>query len=217
MTGSNDRVLSATDRLIAGLDRGLRTLFAGQTRSGRANPADGLAEAELSDAERRHAAGLMRINHAGEVAAQALYQSQALTARNPATTERMQAAADEEIDHLAWCAARLEELDDRPSRLSPCWYAGAFTIGTIAGTFGDRWNLGFVAETESQVVHHLEDHLGRLPRHDERSRAILTRMRSEENEHRENALREGGGELPAPIKGLMWAASRVMTTVAYRV
>lgn len=211
------RVLSAADRFITGLDRGLRTVFGARTRSARPSPAGTIKEADLTDDERRHAAGLMRINHAGEVAAQALYQSQALTARNPATTDRMQTAADEEIDHLAWCGARLEELDDRPSHLTPFWYAGAFTIGTLAGTFGDRWNLGFVAETESQVVHHLEDHMGRLPEQDRRSRVILSQMREEENEHRHNALEEGGSELPRPVKGLMWAASRVMTTLAYRI
>ncbi|MEA5446558.1 2-polyprenyl-3-methyl-6-methoxy-1,4-benzoquinone monooxygenase [Gammaproteobacteria bacterium AB-CW1] len=205
------------DRLLAGFDRGLRTMFAGQTRSARPSPAESIPDADMEDEERRHVAGLMRINHAGEVAAQALYQSQALTARNPAVTDRMQEAADEEIDHLAWCAARLEELGEGPSRLTPLWYAGAFSIGTVAGTFGDRWNLGFVAETESQVVHHLEDHMGRLPPQDKRSRAILSQMQKEENEHRENALEEGGSELPAPVRGLMWAASRVMTTLAYRV
>ncbi|MCP1727541.1 ubiquinone biosynthesis monooxygenase Coq7 [Natronospira proteinivora] len=211
------RQLTPLDQWISGMDRGLRTLFSGQTRSARPSPADDHPDNDLSDEEQRHVAGLMRVNHAGEVAAQALYQSQALTARNPAVTERMQEAADEEIDHLAWCAARLEELGDGPSHLTPFWYAGAFTIGTVAGTFGDRWNLGFVAETEAQVCHHLEDHLGRLPAHDQRSRAVLTQMQQEEEEHRQNALEEGGSELPAPVKGMMWAVSRVMTTLAYRI
>jgi len=212
----NQRQFSPLDRLVAGLDRGLRTMFSGQTRSARPSPAEGLPEADLSDEEKRHVAGLMRINHAGEVAAQALYQSQALTARKPETSERMQAAADEEIDHLAWCASRLEELDDHSSYLTPLWYAGAFSVGSIAGAFGDRWNLGFVAETESQVVRHLEDHMGRLPQQDQRSRAVLSQMQAEEEEHRQHALEEGGSQLPAPVKGMMWAASRVMTTLAYR-
>ncbi|WP_445353982.1 2-polyprenyl-3-methyl-6-methoxy-1,4-benzoquinone monooxygenase [Natronospira bacteriovora] len=204
------------DQLLSGLDRGLRTMFAGQTRSARPSPGNAHPDAELSESERRHVAGLMRINHAGEVAAQALYQSQALTARDRQVAERMQAAADEEVDHLAWCGARLEELGEGPSKLTPVWYTGAFTIGTVAGAFGDRWNLGFVAETERQVCHHLEDHMGRLPAQDKRSRAILQQMHTEEDEHRENALNEGGSELPAPVRGMMWAASRVMTTLAYR-
>jgi len=213
----SDRRLSSVDRLFAGLDRGLRTMFSGQTLSARPSPAADHPDVELDEGERRNVAGLMRINHAGEVAAQALYQSQALTARNPAITDRMQAAADEEIDHLAWCASRLEELGESPSQLTPLWYMGAFSIGTIAGTLGDRWNLGFVAETEAQVCHHLEGHLDKLPTKDKRSRAILAQMHEEENEHRENAMEEGGSPLPEPVKGLMWAASRVMTTLAYRV
>jgi 3-demethoxyubiquinol 3-hydroxylase len=211
-----ERRYSPLDQLLTGLDHGLRSMFANQTRSARPSPGSTQPESELNDSERRHVAGLMRINHAGEVAAQALYQSQALTARDRAVAERMQEAADEEIDHLAWCGARLEELGEAPSRLTPLWYAGAFSIGTVAGTFGDRWNLGFVAETEKQVCQHLEDHIGKLPPQDKRSRAILTQMHREEAEHRENAIKEGGSTLPRPVQGLMWAASRVMTSIAYR-
>lgn len=211
-----ERHYSPLDQLLIGLDHGLRSMFANQTRSARPSPGSTQPESELNDSERRHVAGLMRINHAGEVAAQALYQSQALTARDRAVAERMQEAADEEIDHLAWCGARLEELGEGPSRLTPFWYAGAFSIGTLAGAFGDRWNLGFVAETENQVCRHLQDHIGKLPAQDKRSRAILTQMHQEEAEHQENAIREGGSDLPGPVKGVMWAASRVMTSIAYR-
>jgi ubiquinone biosynthesis monooxygenase Coq7 len=211
------RSFSPLDHFLDSLDRGLRASLAHRTGSARPSPAEGIEEAELDARERRHVAGLMRINHAGEVAAQALYQSQALTARDPAVAARMQHAADEEIDHLAWCGARLEELGESPSRLTPLWYGGAFAIGTAAGLLGDRWNLGFVAETERQVCRHLEDHMQQLPPQDARSRAVVQQMHKEESEHGSAALAAGGAELPAPVQRLMWMASRVMTTVAYRV
>ncbi len=216
----SDRHLSPIDRLIAGLDEGLRTVCANRTRSARPSPADSLSDEGpdegLSEDEREHAAGLMRINHAGEVAAQALYQSQALTARDRDVAERLQHAADEEVDHLAWCGARLEELGSGPSKLTPLWYGGAFAIGTLAGVAGDRWNLGFVAETERQVCAHLEDHLQRLPESDARSRAVVRQMHTEEAEHGEAATAAGGSELPRPVRDIMWATSRVMAGLAYR-
>ncbi len=161
-------------------------------------------------------AGLMRVNHAGEIAAQGLYQGQAATARLDQVRESMEQAAEEENDHLAWCEERLSELGSRPSILNPLWYAGAFTIGATAGLIGDRWSLGFVAETERQVVRHLEDHLGRLPEGDERSKAILEQMRTDEKCHGKVAEEAGGAALPAPFRGLMGIVSRVMTRGAYR-
>lgn len=207
---------SPLDRLIRSLDEGLRTLCADPTPTARPTPEPEGDSRELDDQERRHAAGLMRINHAGEIAAQALYQAQALTARDTEVAKRMQHSADEEIDHLAWCQIRLEELGSGPSRLAPLWYAGAFGVGTLAGLAGDRWSLGFVGETERQVCQHLEDHMQHLPEGDERSRAILRQMHVEEQEHGDAAMDAGGSELPEAIRTLMWASSRVMTTLAYR-
>jgi ubiquinone biosynthesis monooxygenase Coq7 len=206
------------DTLIREFDVALRAI-AGATRAGRANPADRLApEAEeMSAEERRHVSGLMRINHVGEVCAQALYQAQKLTARTPAVRAQMDAAAREEEDHLAWCADRLRELGSRPSLLNPVWYAGAFAIGVLAGRAGDRVSLGFVAETERQVEHHLTGHLDCLPATDGRSRAILEQMRDDEVRHGDAARAAGGVPLPGPVRALMRAASRVMTTAAYRI
>lgn len=203
------------DQLVVTLDQALHTLAGPYATTGRPNPADAWPEAELSPAERRHAAGLMRVDHAGEVCAQALYQGQALTARLDEVRGRMEQAAAEENDHLAWCAERLEELGSRTSLLNPFWYAGAFAIGAAAGLAGDRWSLGFVAETERQVVAHLEGHLRRLPPRDRRSRAILEQMKMDEGRHATGALEAGGTELPRPVRLLMRLASRVMTTVAY--
>lgn len=206
------------DKLIREFDVALRAI-AGVTRAARPNPAEGLdPQAEpLGDADRRHVAGLMRVNHVGEVCAQALYQAQKLTARTPQVQAQMDAAAREEEDHLGWCAERLQELGSRPSLLNPLWYAGAFAIGWLAGRAGDRVSLGFVSETERQVEHHLTGHLDRLPAGDHRSRAILEQMRDDEARHGAAARDAGGIELPAPIRAAMRAASRVMTTTAYNI
>ncbi|UCF25409.1 MAG: 2-polyprenyl-3-methyl-6-methoxy-1,4-benzoquinone monooxygenase [Ralstonia sp.] len=209
------------DRFIPEFDRALRAV-AGVTRASRPNPAAAIVTgaedtAKLSEPERRHAAGLMRVNHVGEVCAQALYQGQALFAREPAIRAQLDEAAREEEDHLAWCAQRLQELNDRPSLLNPLWYAGAFAIGALAGRLGDKISLGFVAETERQVEHHLDGHLDRLPEQDARSRAIVAQMRDDEVRHGANARAAGGVELPEPIRRAMRAASRVMTTTASRI
>ena len=157
----------------------------------------------------------MRVNHAGEVAAQALYQGHAAVARDDHLGEQMLRAANEEFDHLAWCEQRIEELGESPSRLSPLWYAGAFAIGAASGILGDKWSLGFIAETERQVCEHLEGHLDGLPEQDERSRAIVEKMRAEEEEHGENAVLAGAAELPSPVKKLMRLTAKVMTRTAY--
>ncbi|QUP52769.1 2-polyprenyl-3-methyl-6-methoxy-1,4-benzoquinone monooxygenase [Ralstonia syzygii] len=209
------------DRFIPEFDRALRAV-AGITRASRPNPADAIVAhaddgGKLSDVERRHAAGLMRVNHVGEVCAQALYQGQALFARAPAIRAQLDEAAREEEDHLAWCAQRLQELNDRPSLLNPLWYAGAFAIGALAGRLGDKISLGFVAETERQVEHHLDGHLDRLPEQDARSRAIVAQMRDDEVRHGDNARAAGGIDLPTPVREAMRIASRIMTTTAYRI
>ncbi|CAH0443489.1 2-polyprenyl-3-methyl-6-methoxy-1,4-benzoquinone monooxygenase [Ralstonia syzygii] len=209
------------DRFIPEFDRALRAV-AGITRASRPNPADAIVAhaddgGKLSDVERRHAAGLMRVNHVGEVCAQALYQGQALFARAPAIRAQLDEAACEEEDHLAWCAQRLQELNDRPSLLNPLWYAGAFAIGALAGRLGDKISLGFVAETERQVEHHLDGHLDRLPEQDARSRAIVAQMRDDEVRHGDNARAAGGIDLPTPVREAMRIASRIMTTTAYRI
>lgn len=169
----------------------------------------------MSPEQRRMSIGLMRVNHAGEVSAQALYHGQSLTARQTEVRGSLEQAAAEENDHLAWCKERLDELGGRPSVLSPVWYAGSFAMGAVAGLLGDRWNLGFLAETERQVVEHLEGHLERLPESDQRSRAILEQMREDEAGHATSALQHGGAELPSPIRRLMGATARVMTGTAY--
>lgn len=208
--------LGATDRLIAGLDRTLRTLFA-PPHARRETPGDALPEADLSPADRRHAAALMRVNHTGEVCAQALYQGQLLGARDPDVRALLSAAADEEADHLAWTRQRIDALDGRTSHLDPLFYAGAFAMGAASSLAGDRWNLGFLAETERQVEAHLSDHLERLPASDVRSRAVLEQMRTDEAGHARHARSSGGAELPRPIRRLMQAVSKVMTTATYRV
>ncbi len=210
------RNLTRLDRLIAGVDTALRTVAAPAGRSPRANPAAAVAEADLDTRQKAHAAGLMRVNHAGEVAAQGLYQGHAVVARDREIEAQMQQAADEEFDHLAWCEQRLDELGERPSRLSPIWYAGAFAMGALSGVIGDKWSLGFIAETERQVCDHLDSHLDRLPVDDARSRAIVAAMRDEEAEHGKNAVAAGAAELPHALKILMQATARVMTTTAYR-
>ena len=210
------RTLSRFDRLLSDAQNALETV-AGAPRAARANPGADEADVVLDDAERRHAAGLMRINHVGEVCAQALYVGQAAVARDPQTRAQLQAAAQEETDHLAWCADRLRELDSRPSLLNPLWYAGSYALGLLAGLRGDGWNLGFVVETERQVEAHLEEHLQTLPTADARSRAILTVMKEDEARHAEHAEHAGARSLPQPVPTLMAAASKLMKTVAYRV
>jgi ubiquinone biosynthesis monooxygenase Coq7 len=212
-----DRHLTRTDRIIAGLDYALRTLNSNPTRATRPNPAAGIAESDLTEAERIHVAGLMRVNHAGEIAAQGLYQGHAAVARDPAIEEQMTQAADDELDHLAWCEERLAELDSAPSKLRPIWYAGAFTIGAASGILGDKWSLGFIEETEAQVSAHLTGHLERLPEHDGKSRAIVTQMRDEEEEHGANANMAGAAQLPGPVSEMMRVVAKIMTSTAYRV
>ncbi len=208
------RHLSPLDRLLDSAQNALVTVL-GAPRAGRGNPGQAEAEAALDAAERRHAAGLMRINHTGEVCAQALYVGQAAVARDPATRAHLLEAAQEETDHLAWCGDRLRELDSRPSLFNPLWYAGSWAIGAAAGLRGDGWNLGFVVETERQVEAHLEEHLQTLPATDARSRAILSVMKDDEARHADNALAAGARILPAPIPALMAGASKLMKTVAY--
>jgi ubiquinone biosynthesis monooxygenase Coq7 len=204
------------DRLILEFDRALRAI-AGVATAARSSPAGEKPEAELDEKDRAHAAALMRVNHVGEICAQALYQGQALTARDPQARAKLEQAAEEEQDHLAWSAERIRELGGRPSLLNPLWYAGSFAIGALAGALGDRWNLAFLAETERQVEEHLTGHLEALPAADERTRAVVTAMREDEAKHRATALDLGAAELPSPAKAAMRLASKVMTTVAYRV
>jgi ubiquinone biosynthesis monooxygenase Coq7 len=210
------RQLTRLDRVLAGVERALGTVC-GAAVEARPSPADAVPESHLEDGARKHAAGLMRVNHTGEVCAQALYDGQAALARDEATRAHLHAAAAEETDHLAWCAQRLNELDDRPSLLNPLWYAGSFAIGALAAALGDHASLGFVVETERQVEAHLHEHLQRLPESDARSRAILTQMQAEEARHAANARARGGVDLPMPIPQLMRCASAVMKAVAYRV
>ena len=206
---------SPLDALITAADRALRALGA-PAQAARPTPGTpDTVKTELSPEERRHAAGLMRVNHAGEIAAQALYHGQALAAADGATREMLLRAAREEADHLAWCATRLRELDSRASLLDPLWYAGSFAIGALAGVLGDRISLGFVVETERQVEGHLQGHLGTLPAGDARSRAIVEAMRADEVAHGASAKAAGGIDLPAPVRALMRATARVMTGTAY--
>lgn len=209
------RNLTPIDQFVTTLDQGLRTVFGAPKTTGRVNPADAEMEADLSDEQRVLAERLMRINHAGEVSAQGLYQGQALTAKLPQVRQKMARAAAEENDHLAWCKARLDELGGRPSYLNPVWFAGSVAIGAVAGLVGDKWSLGFVAETERQVEKHLDGHLGRLPGKDAKSLAILKQMRADEIEHGNAARHAGAADLPTPVKTLMGLVSKVMTRTAY--
>ncbi len=209
------RHLSLLDKICLQFDAALKTVTATHAGAERINPADNHDEVELTVIEQRHAAGLMRVNHVGEVCAQALYQGQALTAQLNDVREAMQAAAQEEIDHLSWCEQRLQELHSHTSYLNPLWYSGAFAIGAVAGIIGDRWSLGFVAETEHQVVKHLQNHLTKLAPQDAKSRAILQQMAIDEAQHAQTAMDAGASELPQPIKKLMTAMSKIMTTTAY--
>ena len=216
MTRTRSRQLSPLDKLLSSADNALRTLTPGTTKAER-QPANDSPAGALADTERRHIAGLMRINHTGEVCAQALYQGQASTASLPHVRHAMEQAAREEEDHLAWCEDRLAELGSVPSKLNPLFYAMSFGIGAAAGLAGDRWSLGFVAETEHQVVRHLEDPLQQLPMDDQRSRAILEQMRIDELKHAVTAEGAGGAQLPPPIQHVMSLMSKVMTWSTYRI
>jgi ubiquinone biosynthesis monooxygenase Coq7 len=212
----NARTLTPLDRLLVRCDRALEAV-AGSPAAQRPSPAASIDEADLDDTQRRHAAGLMRINHTGEVCAQALYFGQAALARDADNREHLLHAAAEETDHLAWCAERLQQLDSRPSLLNPLWYAGSYAIGAVAALAGDPISLGFVVETEHQVEAHLAEHLEKLPADDERSRAILSQMKTDEVRHAEQAQQRGGIDLPFPLPKLMHLSSLVMKSVAYRI
>ncbi len=203
------------DRAILHFDTGVRTLFGRPLLTERPNPANRCDEAELSEGERDLAIRLMRINHAGEVSAQGLYEGQALTARLPEVRDKMERAALEENDHLEWCERRAVELGGRVSYLNPLWYGGSLAIGALAGAIGDRWSLGFVVETEHQVVRHLDEHLAQLPAQDQRSRAVLAQMKEDEAHHATVALHAGGSPLPEPVKKVMQLTSKIMTRTAY--
>ncbi len=211
------RHYSLIDRFINNADRALRTVAPNAVQAQRSNPASTHVESDMSDEERRHAAGLMRVNHTGEVCAQALYQGQALTARLPDVRLEMEQAAKEEEDHLAWCQERVNELGSHTSHLNPLWYAMSFGIGAAAGLAGDKWSLGFVAETEKQVCAHLEGHMARVPIQDEKTRAIIQQMHHDEAEHMQMALKAGAAELPPPVKQLMALVAKIMTGTAYRI
>jgi ubiquinone biosynthesis monooxygenase Coq7 len=211
------RDITPLDRILIRLDEALRVSTGTAPSSTRPNPAADLPDLELEVETRQHVAGLMRVNHAGEICAQALYAGQAVTARDSKVRESMQQAADEEIDHLAWCESRLDELSSKPSLLNPLWYAGSFAIGALAGLAGDKWSLGFVRETEIQVEAHLQQHLQRLPAEDARSQAILDQMKSDEAEHARMAEEAGAIELPRPIRSAMAFAAGIMKALAYRI
>lgn len=211
------RSYSPIDRLIISIDGALRMATGHAAEAQRDNPAAEIPEVMMDEKSRKHAAGLMRINHAGEICAQALYAGQAATARNPDVQAEMQQAANEEIDHLGWCKDRLDELDSKPSRLDPLWYAGSFAIGAVAGLAGDGWSLGFLKETENQVETHLEGHIEKLPPEDARSRAILDQMKIDEAKHAQMAEDSGAYDLPEPVRGLMKLTAGAMKAVAYRI
>lgn len=211
------RQLSWIDKVICEADQVLRTLARDAATAQRPTPAHPHAEAGLSAEERRQVAGFMRVNHTGEVCAQALYQGQALTAKLPAVRLEMQQAASEEVDHLAWCQQRLNELGAPASRLNPLFYGASFAVGALAGWAGDKWSLGFVAATEAQVCEHLQGHLNQLPLNDKRTRAILAQMHSDEAAHRQMAIDAGAAELPALVQQAMGVMAKVMTTTTYYV
>jgi ubiquinone biosynthesis monooxygenase Coq7 len=214
-SSAHSRQLDFGDRWLVALDQGLRTVFA-PARAARPSPASG-ATPELPATQAQEAGALMRVNHVGEICAQALYQSQALFSRSPALRQHFEEAADEELDHLAWTAERVAQLGTHTSHLAPLWWAGAFAWGSVAGMAGDDWSLGFVVETERQVEAHLASHLDRLPADDTPSRAIVDQMKREEAAHADAALAAGARPLPAPVRGLMRLAAKVMTTVAHHV
>ena len=212
----NSRHYSPADKFLMHLDTGLRTVLGRPQTTERPNPAEDIEDAELTESEKDLAGRLMRINHAGEVAAQGLYEGQSLTARLPEVRDKMERAAMEENDHLAWCESRLNELGTHKSVLNPLWYGGSLVIGALAGLAGDKWSLGFVTETENQVVRHLDSHLAQISEKDNKSRAILEQMKEDEGHHATAALHAGGAELPGPIKKFMGLTSKVMTRTAYR-
>jgi ubiquinone biosynthesis monooxygenase Coq7 len=205
------------DRFIIEFDTALRSVLGGAHAHRPTPGSDAQSSGFLDAKEREHAAGLMRVNHVGEVCAQGLYQAQKLVARNPDIQQMLDSSAREEMDHLAWCETRLQELGSHTSYLNPIWYAGSFAIGLVAGLAGDKWSLGFVAETEKQVQHHLESHLEKLPVEDQRSRAIVHQMRLDEIEHGQEAISAGAATLPKPIQNLMQTVSKVMTATAYKI
>jgi ubiquinone biosynthesis monooxygenase Coq7 len=209
------RNFSPIDRVLVNLDQAVRTIFGRPQTTERPDPAADVAETELSENERRHIARLMRINHTGEVCAQALYQGQSMTARLPEVRRTMERSAQEENDHLHWCATRIDELGDRKSLLNPLWYAGSFAIGALAGLAGDKWSLGFVVETERQVESHLNEHLDEIPITDNKTRAVLDEMKADERHHAKVAKAAGGASLPGPIKVAMRLAAKVMTRSVY--
>lgn len=209
--------LTFIDRCLLQVDQALRTCVPGSSMAHRHSPAEPLLESDMNPSDRRHAAGLMRINHTGEVCAQALYAGQAATAKLGETRAAMEHAAQEEVDHLAWCEQRLTDLDSRPSALNPLWYGVSFGMGAAAGLAGDKWSLGFVAETERQVCEHLEQHLDQLPPEDQRSRAVLEQMISDERQHGESAEQAGGAPLPTPVRKAMATLSQVMKKTTYHV
>lgn len=209
------RQLSPVDLFIGQIDQGLRTVFGKPDITERPDPAKDLTEGEMTDKEKQLSARLMRINHAGEIAAQALYQGQALTAKSETIKQQMQHSAQEEYDHLDWCEKRVKALDSHTSYLNPVWYTGSLAIGALAGAIGDKWSLGFVVETEKQVGAHLTEHMKRLPESDNKSRAVLQQMDIDESEHANKAQQAGAAELPKPVKGLMQLTSKVMTKTAY--
>lgn len=207
--------MALIDDLIIGFDSALRISTGNTTGHRRESPAKDLPSDELSVSEKQHSARLMRVNHCGEVCAQALYHGQAMTAKSGRVANSMLKAAEEETDHLVWCEQRLKELDAGVSKLNPIWYASSFTMGALTGLLGDKVNLGFVAATEEQVCKHLDEHLEQLPEHDTRSRAVLTSMREDEKNHEQTALEKGGARFPAPIKSMMTGVSRLMTRSSY--
>ena len=212
---TSNRHLTLLDKMLTQADRALRTIAGNNSSSTRTSPAQGIEEAELDSNETKHVAGLMRINHTGEVCAQGLYQGQALTAKLDQVRSKMQEASDEEEDHLAWCRGRLKELNSHTSVLNPFFYGASFGIGALAGIAGDKWSLGFVAETEKQVCKHLESHLQKLPSQDEKSKAILEQMKIDEAQHAATATEAGGAALPLPVKLGMTMMSKVMTKTTY--
>jgi ubiquinone biosynthesis monooxygenase Coq7 len=211
------RQLSMLDKLLDQIDSGLRTSFGNAPQPNRASPAQSLDESELNDQQRQHAIGLMRVNHAGEICAQALYQGQALTAKLPEVGDKMRESAEEEIDHLAWCEQRIYELGGKTSALNPAWYAMSFALGAGAGLVSDKLSLGFVAATEDQVCSHLEKHLDELPIGDNKSRTIVEQMLVDEAHHAESALAAGGHRFPKPVKALMTLVSSAMTKSSYKI
>lgn len=212
---SSQRHYTVFDKLCLTLDNAVRALTNHPVTTGQKNPAERVEEEQLSDSQRKHSAGLMRINHAGEICAQGLYHGQALVSRSQVMRAQMQNAAIEEGDHLTWCKERIDELHSHTSYLNPLWYVGSFIIGAGSGLMGDKWSLGFVVETERQVIEHLESHLDRLPSEDKRSFTILVKMQNDENKHREEAIKAGAMELPGVVKAVMKVTSKIMVKTAY--